>query len=149
VGNKKKCKFVYLRLDTFKFLAGYRYIYKKNSLVIDLDLKNVADPKFFPPHPGFLSRIMIFTHPGSNNSTRIVCNFFKHSLLFLFLDPGWVKVMIRDKHPRCGGKNFRIRVGVGEVILKCSSPMAKSSVRPCLSLHCTLTTHPCRAQPSS
>jgi hypothetical protein len=102
VGNKKKCKFVYLRLDTFKFLAGYRYIYKKNSLVIDLDLKSVADPKFFPPHPGFLSRIMIFTHPGSNNSTRIVCNFFKHSLLFLFLDPGWVKVMIREKFSGSG-----------------------------------------------
>jgi hypothetical protein len=26
-------------------------------------------------------------------------NFFHPSFLFLFLDPGWVKIRIRDKHP--------------------------------------------------
>jgi hypothetical protein len=26
-------------------------------------------------------------------------NFFNPSLLLLFLDPGWVKIRIRDKHP--------------------------------------------------
>jgi hypothetical protein len=123
VGNKKKCKFVYLRLDTFKFLAGYRYIYKKNSLVIDLDLKSVADPKFFPPHPGFLSRIMIFTHPGSNNSTRIVCNFFKHSLLFLFLDPG--SGMGKSHESWGGGGNPKMFIPHGKIL---GTPLSVTSL---------------------
>jgi hypothetical protein len=29
----------------------------------------------------------------------IKTNFFHPSLLFLFLDPGWVKIRIQDKHP--------------------------------------------------
>jgi hypothetical protein len=29
----------------------------------------------------------------------MITNFFHPSLFLLFLDPGWVKIRIRDKHP--------------------------------------------------